>query len=359
MSIAPPPSLVDGVYRVPPMAEIHAGRGVRTHRVVSTFSGCGGACLGLTWAGLDVVWASEFIPAAQQVYRDNHPGTILDTRDIRKVTPAEILNQAGGDIDILEGSPPCAAFSTAGKRDKGWGEAKGYSDTTQRVDDLFFEFTRLLDGLQPRVFVAENVLGLSQGRARGYLREITKAMRACGYRVAVWKLDASWLGVPQQRQRLIFVGARNDLPGDPKPPAPWNRTFTVREAIGDLEGHPDNHVPPQCYPQGKMGRVLKQIKPGEKGDTVKVGSYFNWTRMHWDLPARTLLQASPQSHIHPVEHRYATIAEAKRLMGFPDDFRLSGHYRQQWERLGRAVAPPMYLAVGSQLADYLDAIGDN
>ena len=90
-------------------------------RVVSTFSGCGGSCLGFKMAGYRVLWASEFIPAAAEVYRANHAGTILDTRDIRKIQPADILAATGlkvGELDVLEGSPPCASFSTAGKREK-------------------------------------------------------------------------------------------------------------------------------------------------------------------------------------------------------------------------------------------------
>jgi DNA (cytosine-5)-methyltransferase 1 len=72
-------------------------------RVVSTFSGCGGSCLGFKMAGYRVLWASEFIPAAAEVYRANHTGTILDTRDIRRIQPAEILHATGlkaGEVDV-------------------------------------------------------------------------------------------------------------------------------------------------------------------------------------------------------------------------------------------------------------------
>lgn len=106
--------------------------------VVSTFSGCGGSCLGFTLAGYDVLWASEFVPAAQETYRANHPQTHLDTRDIRQVTADEIRAVIGDrEIDVLNGSPPCASFSTAGKTSKGWGEVRKYSDVSQRTDDLF------------------------------------------------------------------------------------------------------------------------------------------------------------------------------------------------------------------------------
>ena len=75
--------------------------------IVSTFSGCGGSCLGFEMDGYSVRWASEFIPAAQETYRANHPGVILDTKDIRKVTAEEILRATGksqGEVDVLEGA---------------------------------------------------------------------------------------------------------------------------------------------------------------------------------------------------------------------------------------------------------------
>jgi DNA (cytosine-5)-methyltransferase 1 len=201
---------------------------------ISTFSGCGGSCLGYRMAGFRVAWASEFIPAAAEVYRANHPDTILDTRDIREVQPSDILEAAGlkaGELDLMDGSPPCASFSTAGKREKHWGKAKKYSDTVQRTDDLFFEFIRLLDGLKPKVFVAENVSGLVKGVAKGYFLEILAKLKACGYRVGVKVLDAQWLGVPQARQRTIFIGVREDLGRLPVFPKPLPYRYTLRDAL--------------------------------------------------------------------------------------------------------------------------------
>jgi DNA (cytosine-5)-methyltransferase 1 len=215
----PPPAAVPGKppYRVPPMAEIAAvpPNGLTA---VSTFSGCGGSSLGYKIAGFKVLWANEFIPAAAATYRANHPGTVLDTRDIRKVQPADILEAIGmraGDLDLFDGSPPCASFSTAGKREKGWGRVKPYSDTRQRVDDLFFEFARLVRGIQPRVFIAENVAGLVSGTAKGYFLQILRELKAAGYRVEARLLDAQWLGVPQMRKRVIFQGVREDLGRSP------------------------------------------------------------------------------------------------------------------------------------------------
>jgi hypothetical protein len=113
-------------YRVPLMAEI-AALPWNGFTAVSTFSGCGGSSLGYKLAGFRVAWASEFIPAAQETYRANHPATILDCRDIREVKAEDILAATGlavGEIDLFDGSPPCASFSTAGIREDGWGQGE-------------------------------------------------------------------------------------------------------------------------------------------------------------------------------------------------------------------------------------------
>lgn len=231
------------LYRVPSMDEVRAvpWNGLRA---VSTFSGCGGSSLGYRMAGFQVVWASEFVPAAQDTYRANMaPGTVLDTRDIREVTPEDLLAGAGlgvGEIDLFDGSPPCSSFSTAGKREAGWGQTKKYSDTEQRTDDLFYEYARLVRGCQPRVFVAENVSGLVKGTAKGYFIRIMGELRACGYQVKAKLLDAQWLGVPQARQRLIFVGVRNDLGQQPVFPTPLPYRYTVRDALPHILAQGDN-----------------------------------------------------------------------------------------------------------------------
>ena len=208
------------------------------YNAISTFSGCGGSSLGYKMAGFRVLWASEFIPAAQDTYRANHPATILDTRDIRSVQASDILDAIGmksGELDLFDGSPPCASFSTAGKREAGWGKVKAYSDTKQRTDDLFFEYSRLVKAIQPKVFVAENVSGLVKGTAKGYFLEILAELKQCGYAVSAKLLDAQWLGVPQMRQRVIFVGVRNDLVAQfgvkPVHPKPLAYRYSVRDAL--------------------------------------------------------------------------------------------------------------------------------
>ncbi|MEV0149705.1 MULTISPECIES: DNA cytosine methyltransferase [unclassified Nonomuraea] len=327
---------------------------------ISTFSGCGGSSLGYRMAGFRMLWASEFIPAAADTYRANAaPYTHLDTRDIREVTAKDILdriNLKAGEIDLMDGSPPCAAFSTSGKREAGWGIVKPYSDTQQRVDDLFFEFTRLLGDLQPKTFVAENVAGLVQGTAKGYFKEILAALRKAGYRVSAKLLDAQWLGVPQARRRLIFVGVRDDLGVEPVHPVPLPYRYTVRDAIHDLPGAFDDlrADPETGYPLSFRGysieRLWGEIRPGQGHPTR-----LSLKRLAWDQPTATIVAragtAGTAALTHPDHPRYPSLAELRRLGGFPDDFVLTGDFGRRWERIGRAVPPVMMARIAATIRD--------
>lgn len=352
-------------YRVPGVAEIAGLRGSSGYRAVSTFSGCGGSCLGMEWAGFDVIWASEFVPAAADTYRANHPGVPVDSRDIRTVTAAEVLNTAGvqaGEVDVFEGSPPCSGFSTAGKRHAGWGQEKTYSDTTQeRVEDLFFDWVRLLDGIKPRAFIAENVRGLAIGTAKGYLKEIIRRMKACGYRARVGDLDAQWLGVPQRRRRLIFVGFREDLCVEPTFPKPLPYRYSVADACPWIvDGKHDQVAGSPVEPETDIsrfaiGREARMLPEGGQSDR-----YFQLVRADRDKPCPTVTfgsgSTSIASVVHPTEVRRFSIAELRRICGFPDDFVLTGTYSQQWERLARAVPPPMMRAVAAEVRARLEQV---
>jgi DNA (cytosine-5)-methyltransferase 1 len=318
-------------YRVPSMEEIRA-LPWNGYNAISTFSGGGGSSTGYRMAGFRVLWASEFIDAARDTYRANKSDyTIVDGRDIREVSAADILTAIGmqpGELDLFDGSPPCASFSTAGKREKGWGKVKKYSDKAQRTDDLFFEYIRLLRGLQPKTFVAENVSGLVKGTAKGYFIEIMRELKASGYRVSCKVLDAQWLGVPQARQRTIFVGVREDLGIDPAHPKPLPYRYSVRDALPWIESGAE---------RDNRGAF------GNGGDIT-------------DIPSPTVLADSVGTHWmrqSDNEKRKFSIAELRRICAFPDDYILTGTYAQQWERMGRAVPPVMMAHIAATVRDQI------
>jgi DNA (cytosine-5)-methyltransferase 1 len=323
-------------YRVPTMDEVRAVPW-NGFNVVSFFSGGGGASLGYRMAGYRVLYANEFIDQARLTYAANKADyTVVDSRDVRTVSAADVLDVTGlkiGELDLMDGSPPCSSFSTSGTREGGWGKVKDYSGRKQRTDDLFFEFARLLDGIQPRTFIAENVSGLVKGTAKGYFLDILAALKACGpgYRVSARVLDAQWLGVPQARPRLIFVGVRNDLGFEPVHPAP--RKSWIR-----------------------LDHILPHIR------RVKVGGYANkWEKS--DRPNPTLMASdatsSPTAYLSSggfVEladgsRRKLTIDEVRLVCSFPQDFVLTGDFAQQWERMGRAVPPLMMKSIAETLAE--------
>lgn len=367
-------------YRVPSMGEINVIPW-NGFRVVSTFSGAGGSCLGYRMAGFKVIWANEFVPAAQESYRANKAADcFLDGRDIRTIKPEEILSATGlqqGELDLFDGSPPCQAFSTAGKREKGWGKGKKYEHgVVQKNEELFSEYIRILRGLRPKTFVAENVSGLVKGTAKGYFLEILAELKASGYRVKCKILDAQWLGVPQMRQRTIFVGVREDLGLDPVHPKPLPYRYSVREAIpwiaraqhdtsGIMSCGPIADRPSPAVMANRAGTHFVEaetdisryaigqelLPPSRQGTNA-----FNTTLIDPDKPSGTVTIASPGNDLAvPIpgrtERRKFTIAELKRICAFPDDFVLVGSYTQQWERLGNSVPPVMMYHIAKKIRD--------
>ena len=340
-------------YRVPTMREI-ATLPWNGYTVASTFSGCGGSCLGYRMAGYRVAYANEFIEEAQRTYKANHPQSFLDTRDIRQVMPEDVLEKAGverGELDLFDGSPPCSAFSTAGKREDGWGKVKAYSDKAQRVDDLFFEYVRLIEGIRPKVFVAENVSGLIKGTAKGYFKRILAALREPGYRVSCRVLDAQWLGVPQMRQRTIFVGVRDDLGLDPVHPLPLPYRYTVGEAI---EGLLPSSEAKLLKPGTDTHRYWLATKPGAAlSDACKEltgkNSFLTHVKQSPHRQANTITQGTQQLY-HWAEPRTLSLQELRRIGAFPDDFELTGNFTQRWERIGRAVPPLMMSRIAGTIA---------
>jgi DNA (cytosine-5)-methyltransferase 1 len=333
---------------MPTMAEVLAAP--RTGlRMVSTFSGCGGACLGYRLAGFDVVWANEFVEAARATYAANFE-TTPDPRDIRTVTAEDVLAATGlrvGDLDLLEGSPPCASFSMSGKRDAGWGKVSAYSSTKQRTDDLFDEWVRLVDGLRPRAIAAENVMGLTRGApARGYLRAIARRLDGLGYVVHAVPVLASRSGVAQLRPRLFLLGVRRDVAEAPPVPRPCPESWVLRDVLPV---------------DGPVEEEARAVKPSLRAAWERMGlrngptRYFNQSRPSWASPCPTITQTSSFAAgvMHPDECRMFSLAELRALMGFPADFRLPGTYREGYERLGRAVAPPVAYRVGTSVARML------
>lgn len=356
-------------YKIPTMKEIRSipWNGLT---VASTFSGAGGSCTGYRMAGYRVVWANEFVPIAQQSYKANaSEHCFLDPRDIKLIQVDDILKATGikkGELDLFDGSPPCQAFSTAGKREKGWGKKKRYEHGAEQCNEqLFNEYIRLLRGLMPRTFVAENVSGLVKGTAKGMFLEILRDLKASGYRVSCKVLDAKWLGVPQSRTRTIFVGVREDLGLDPVHPKPLPYFYSVRDAMPWITAQPEDNIFLDSQKSMKSADEPSRTITASGASTSRCEALvyhenggFSRTECT-DKPSPTItatqcrmsVEVENRTDATKTVKRKFTIDEIKRICSFPDDFILKGSCAQQWERLGNSVPPLMMKAIAEEIRD--------
>jgi len=337
--------------------------------VISTFAGGGGSSTGYKLAGGNILLVNEFVDAAVDTYKENYPDTPVIKEDIKKLTGEEFLKIANikkGDLDILDGSPPCSAFSIAGKREKGWDKKKKYSDKkeVENIEDLFFEYIRIAKDIQPKIIVGENVAGITMGEAKEYFNRIVNEFSNIGYEAIGKVLNSADYGTPQARQRCFFVAVRNDVMEkiglnfmsmeSQLYPLPIGKQITIKEAIDNIQNDPEEEKMLLDFVQGSFQKKwiellefnpTKHLKPSDPKymDINPKQSMFNMIRPCPDLPSPTITQAGQKMGLsgvfHYAKNRKLTVPELKRVMGLPDDFKLSGKFDQQAERIGRMVAP--------------------
>ena len=340
--------------------------------VISTFAGGGGSSTGYRLAGGNVVLMNEFIPEAVKTYTLNYPETSVSDVDIRKITRRggrkyvlkwlESFGLQEGELDILDGSPPCVTFSNARKGDdKTLAKNVKYSDTTQdRIGMLIHDFVYMANCIKPKVCVIENVPEI----ARADLYHVAMdRLRKWGYRVSCQVLSSASFGVAQSRRRLITIAVRPDVckragirsENDLLSIFPIGSIYepTVKDALAEVKNDPEEveyllsatirsarYELVKALPKNpKLPIRLNHLEPSWTSD-------FNLTRASWDKPCPTLTQMGQQAAAggiyHPNEDRVFTIAELKRLTGLPDDFRLTGSFGKKAERCCRMVTPPLY-----------------
>lgn len=313
--------------------------------MISLFAGGGGSSLGYSMAGYRELLAVEWDDNAVQTLRLNFPGLPIHHGDIAKLTVTECLGMAQvepGELDVLDGSPPCQGFSTAGKR---------------LMDDprngLFREFVRLLRGLKPKAFVMENVSGMVKGKMKLVFAEILRELKASGYKVKARLLNAMYFGVPQSRQRMIFVGIRDDLDIEPSHPAGQTRPITVRAALHEC---PDGNAP--VLKDGRFRSRLLSLKLGQSvGDVY--GSGFMKTRINPDAVSPTITKSNlmgQSEHYHWSGLRSLSDRELARLASFGDHYQFAGTYVQAVDRIGNSVPPLFMRAIALHVRSLLDQL---
>ena len=279
--------------------------------VISTFCGTGGSSLGYKLAGFHELLALDWEDHAVECFRLNFPEVPCWQKDITKVTGTEILdfcNIKPGELDVFDGSPPCQGFSTAGKR-----------QVSDPRNDLFNHYCRLIQELQPKVFVMENVSGMAKGSMKGKFIEIITTLKSMNYNVKCKQMNAIYYGVPQSKERVIFIGSRKDLNKIPQFPVPNSNSpiKEIRRIAPDILGSKSDRRNPWM----PISRGICTV-----------------TKTEYDGIFKTVNG-----------NRSATINEIKQLCSFPGNWKLIGSRSQQWARLGNAVMPKFMQAIAETI----------
>ncbi|MCR9125446.1 MAG: DNA cytosine methyltransferase [Rhodobacteraceae bacterium] len=348
---------------------------------VDLFSGAGGMSLGFEQAGFDVVAAVELDPVHAAVHKFNFPQCAVIPRSVTEVTAADVREAAGiGDrtVDVVFGGAPCQGFSLIGQR---------------ALDDprnsLVKDFVRIVKDLDATYFVFENVKGLTVGRHRKFLFELIEEFEALGYNVQKdWRvLNAADYGAPQDRQRLILMGAKkgSSVPEYPKviPKRP-----TCEDALGDLPdaetferlrvsdwvettafGIPSKYAEPlrgigndawgyghpRIWDQSRLTSSARtehtdisrrRFRETDQGRVEPISRFFklpadgvsNTLRAGTDSARGAFTSPRP---IHYAHARCITVREMARLHGFPDWFRFNATKWHGARQIGNAVPPPL------------------
>lgn len=247
---------------------------VRNNKTVfSMFSCGGGSTMGYKLAGFTHLGGCEIDQKIGCVYIKNHKPKYFYQEDVRYFNdrtdiPIDLYN-----LDILDGSPPCSAFSMAGQRELVWGRQKVFKEgqRQQTLDDLVFVYCETIAKLKPKVFILENVKGIISGNARAYSKEIVRKTTDAGYCVQVFCLDSSTMGVPQKRERVFFIGHKKEY-SFPKLRLFFNEPPIVAGAVCDntLNGDCLTEVESRYYFASKQGGSVGKFKSNKRYSAIKV-----------------------------------------------------------------------------------------
>ena len=320
--------------------------------VVSIFSGCGGLDLGFHQEGYETIWANDFAEWAVESFRANF-GDVIHLRDITKIDP--YTDKSIPECDVVLGGFPCQDFSIIWKQ-PGLNGTRG---------GLFRHFAEFVDAKKPKAFRAENVKGLLTANDGKAIDTIIKDFEsiAPGYLVKPHLYNFAEYGVPQFRERVLFVGVRLDTGFNfihPKPshgPNADRPYFTAGEALVDVEKVPYNNE--LINIKEKTRQMLSLIPEGgnftdiPKDHPLYVKGMIShvYRRIKLDEPAKTIIAAGGGGTwgYHYPEPRPLTNRERARLQSFPDDFVFKGSVTEVRRQIGNAVPPEGVRAVARRL----------
>jgi DNA (cytosine-5)-methyltransferase 1 len=342
--------------------------------VVSLFSGCGGFSLGFSAAGFRIVGHAELDRSLRDIYKMNFPASTelgVDVAEINEQT-LNTFKARFEPVEVVIGGPPCQGFSLAGKR-----------KSADPRNTLFRHYLRVVDHLRPRIAIMENVRLLTSMRDPdgGLVRDkICGEFVAHGYKVKSFEVNAKDYGVPQHRERVIFVGIRSDVEATPSIPDPTHGEsvdifgatspyLTFGDACSDLpflesgESGNDNLHAAVSHPEHVI-KWLWDVPEGhsahENSDAgMRPPSGYNTTykRQRWNEPASTVQTTfgmiSGCRNVHPIATRSLTIREAARIQSFPDSYSFAGSLGSIRTGIGNAVPPLLAYRVATHIRSLL------
>ncbi len=379
-------------YKPYNMVDVFEASAQKKFNVISTFAGGGGSSTGYRLAGGNILCVNEFVEEARNTYRENYPHTPIMPNDIKELSGQDILDVAGigvGELDILDGSPPCSAFSVAGKmchteggkHSDGWGQTKKYSDDkmVENIEDLFFEFLRIANDIRPKIIIGENVAGLTVGEAKQYFNKIQNTFEEIGYDVSAKVLDSRYFGISQTRTRVFFIGIRNDITEKVGLtflnissifPTESNTIIPLKQALEGLVYDEDEvkyltekFLKTAYWKDTGSNMPINPDKVLTGMDYHPKGHHFNLKRVSLKVPAPTLTAMGSNDTTAGAFHwntpRKLTIGELKRIQSLPDDFKLTGKWNQQSERIGRMVPPLLLKTIADSVYDNIIEVYKN
>ena len=291
----------------------------------------------------------ELDPKVAETYKINHNPELLYNEDIRDFNKRTDLPEQLYHLDLLDGSPPCSTFSTAGSRDKAWGKEKHFAEgqKLQTLDDLVFIYCDTIIKLQPKCFLLENVSGIIKGNAKSYSRRIVEYMTEHGYDVQVFCLNAATMGVPQARERVFFIGHKKEY-HLPKLVLSFNEEpITFGNCIDDEGAHGGlNEREQNIFNHRKYG-------DSDHGDTnmriVGKPSCFNSIWLYRNKVCSTLASTSAEnrSFFHFEKPIRINETEIRNVSTFPQDYQ--SPYKDIGWLCGMSVPPVMTAQIAYQI----------
>lgn len=329
---------------------------------IDLFAGAGGTARGLADAGFRVLAAVENDADAVRTLRENHSDVRVFPRDVRLVSPKSVrcsLNLERKELALLTACPPCQGFSTLGVR--------GRDDERNDLVDEVWRFAR---EFQPAAVLIENVPGLARDER---WTKLCRQLRARGYGMRWWIVDAVDFGVPQRRRRLAAIAVRGsmkaDLPGDLRDALPPSFDLAARDASKVLAQASNMSGDSLHRPRSPSPMVLERIRAIPEGgnhsdlpERLQLGCHKRlrdrgrrsatgpYGRIRLTGPAPTMTTrcttVSCGRFIHPTEHRGISLREAALLQSFPPDYRFIGTHESVERQIGNAVPVKLAEALG-------------